>query len=349
MKGRFLIPALVLLLHGCASEEDRSVHTVSLGSLDDYPCCETVSTPFDIHDTTVVSHEDIWIEDSLLIVKSQNRNGFLRFYSLNTGEFIKSYGIIGRGPDEYLYPQVFKNPNGTFVISDRMKFGVINVEDLLLDSFYKAELHPVKQGLMSVNFFSYFPNRDLVVYNSGNKESMLDFMSLNDMRIEEYAKFPSVSNEKVPPFVANTNVFRSCMASDSNYVYAAYNLYPVIDIISIDEKSVRRSVHPMPSAYNRIIVKDDLNAVVDNRFICNLDIDVVGGNIYTLYFGKLEDDMDVGTIPQILKYNQSGELVKRYELKNCVYKICIDESEGVAYAISFNEDYESCILKILLD
>ena len=59
--------------------------------------------------------------------------------------------------------------------------------------------------------------------------------------------------------------------------------------------------------------------------------------------------MDVGAIPQILKYNPSGELVKRYELKNCVYKICIDESEGVAYAISFNEDYESCILKILLD
>ena len=75
---------------------------MSLGSLEEFPCSETVSISFNIHDTTVVSHEDIWIEDSLLIVKSQNRNGFLRFYSLNTGEFIKSYGVIGRGPGEVL-------------------------------------------------------------------------------------------------------------------------------------------------------------------------------------------------------------------------------------------------------
>ena len=61
---------------------------MSLGSLEEFPCSETVSISFNIHDTTVVSHEDIWIEDSLLIVKSQNRNGFLRFYSLNTGEFM---------------------------------------------------------------------------------------------------------------------------------------------------------------------------------------------------------------------------------------------------------------------
>ena len=59
--------------------------------------------------------------------------------------------------------------------------------------------------------------------------------------------------------------------------------------------------------------------------------------------------MDVGTIPQILKYNSSGELVKRYELNNCVYKICVDEKGDAAYALSFNEDYESCVLKILLD
>ncbi len=350
MKNKIVLLISVLLLCSCSQKPEEGVQIVKLNGIEDIDCVSLVSEPFVLQDTAVVVHSDIWVDESFFIVKSKNDNGFLRFYSLEDGTLLNSYGRIGRGPEEYLYPNVFKNNKGEYVISDRTKFSVIKTEELFTDSKYKAQHYSVDKGLFAINFFTFLPEERMIVYNSGSDECQLTFVNLDTNEPIEYKRFPTVSKVEIPSFIANTNVYLSSMTKEGEYIYAAYNSYPIVDKISIADKSVVRSMLPILPEYNKVVILDDLNATVDNRLICNMDIDVVNGNVYTLYFGKTEEDLSNNgpSNPQILKYNKKGELINRYELDRIASKFCIDAKEENAYIVSYNEDFESMIYKIKL-
>ena len=349
MNTRLAIIAFCLFSYECSSYADKSLTVKLLNPIPEYPALEINTELLAIKDTIPFAPESIWVEDTLLIIKTQHKTGFLRLYSLSSGELVKSYGAIGRGPGEYLYPKVFMNAKGEYIIADRLKFGIVHIDQMLLQENYKAKMYYVEKGLSAVNFISMLSDNNTVIFNSGSDENQLCFMKLDDMKIEPYNHYPIIQGVKITNFIASTNIFRSSMSRNDDYVYAAYIHYPIIDIISIEDKTVKRSMHPLTPSANRVTMIDPINAVIDNKFIFYLASYVINSGFYTLYFGDSEDNIEnLRTMPEILKYDLSGDLLVRYKLNRLVYDFCIDESGENGYFLSIDKDNEPVVLKASL-
>ena len=338
---------LCLYVYGCSTKTGDVIDIRLLKPVSEYPVLEISTELLDIKDPIPLAPDNIWVEDTLIITKTRINNGFLRLYSLNSGELVKSYGSIGQGPGEYLYPQVFKNAKGEYIISDRLKFGVVHIDQMLSQENYKAEIYPVEKGLTATNFISMLSDNNQIIFNSGSDENQLCFMRLDDMKIEPYNRYPAVQGVKVNNFIANTNVFRSSMYRHGDFIFAAYTLYPIVDIISVHTKEVKRSMHPLLQSVNMITMIDHLNAVIDNRFMYNLASYATNEGFYTLYYGDSEENIEnFNTTPEILKYDDyTGDLLVRYKLNNIVYNFCIDDSGENGYFLSLDKNFNTIFLK----
>lgn len=100
---------LVLLSIGCFNNGNPKVTVKSLGPINEIPVSEVKTHNFPFEDSIIINPENIWVEDSLLVMFTSDKQNFLRIYSLLSHKLIATYGFIGRGRDEFLYPQVFKN------------------------------------------------------------------------------------------------------------------------------------------------------------------------------------------------------------------------------------------------
>ena len=180
-------------------------------------------------------------------------------------------------------------------------------------------------------------------------DNQLCFMALDDMKIVPYNHFPTISGIKVNNFIASTNVFRSSMYRYGDYIYAAYTLFPIVDIISIQNKTVKRSIHPISSSVNLVTVIDNLNAVIDHKYLFHLTSCVTREGFYTLYYGDSEENIEnFLTTPEIIKYDNTGDLIVRYRLKEIIYNFCIDDKGENGYFLSFDKDYNPVVLKSCL-
>ncbi len=341
-----ILSCLAIILFSCAPKGDENTVVTNLKSIEEYPAVEvSMQQPLVFKDSVIFSPKDIWVEDSLLVVKAQNENGFLRIYSINSGELLGAYGVVGRGPGEYVFPDVFKNTKGEYLISDHLRFSVVDIKQLLEQENYKPQIHDLEQGVEATNFLA-MPNDNEIIFNAGNKDDQLYFMPLSGGEMVPYNNFPHIDGVKVNNFIASSNVFRSSMVRGGDYIYAAYSYYPIIDIISIADKTVRRSMHPVRAGVNDVKIVDDLNAVMDNRYYYNMSSYVTNNAFYTLYYGASEEDMDsLSVMPQLLKYNLNGELVVRYKLDDLVLKFCVDDAGKTAYFLTFDEDYNAVVVR----
>ena len=52
--------------------------------------------------------------------------------------------------------------------------------------------------------------------------------------------------------------------------------------------------------------------------------------------------------PEILKYDDTGDLMVRYRLKEIIYNFCIDDKGENGYFLSFDNDYNPVVLKSCL-
>lgn len=336
-----------LLLFACSQKNDNNTTVVNLRPVDECPAVELATQPFILHDTIPFAPDKIWVDDTLLVVKTQHNNGFLRIYSLGSGQLVGAYGVVGRGPEEYLRPNIFKNAAGEYLISDKLRFSVVKVDDLLADENYQPKIFELQHGLDAANFLA-MPDNDLIIFNNGSKDDQLYFMSTSCGEMIPYNNFPKINGVDVPNFIASSNVFHSSMVRCGDYILAAYNLYPVIDIISIADKSVLRAMHPISAGVNEVKIIDEINAVVDNKYLYNLSSYVAGDALFTLYYGAMEADIeDFAVMPQILKYDLQGNLSGRYKLSHIVADFCVDDAGKTIYLLSFDNDFNPVIMKSL--
>lgn len=341
----FLLGILVFCT-GCSNNDHSDVTVYNVEPINNLPITELQTHNLDFVDTVIINPESIWVEDTLLIMFTSDKQNFFRVYSLLNNELIANYGFIGRGPGEFLYPQVFKNAPGEYLITDRLRYEIIDINRLIVDKEYKPESYSVDEGLKAIDFFATNESREDVIYCSGSCDNQLCFQNLKSNKIKPFNCFPDIKGVKISNFIAHTNVFKSSMTKSGDSLFIAYYYYPIIDIVSLKTKKVSRIQHPVDYRYNSVKIIDDINAVVNDPFLCNISSYTTVNYIYTLYYGdEMKNVENMSCMPQILKYNYDGELVSRFKIDCIATKFCVSDDDKNIYLLSYDEEFNPVIVK----
>lgn len=338
---------LVLLSIGCFNNGNPKVTVKSLGPINESPVSEVKTHNFPFEDSIIINPENIWVEDSLLVMFTSDKQNFLRIYSLLSHKLIATYGFIGRGRDEFLYPQVFKNSPREYVITDRLRFCIINIDRLIGEDGYKPDFHNVDEGLNAIDYFATTENYDEIIFSSGSSDDQLCFMNLKDYSTQSFNCFPKIKGVDVSNFISHTNVFKASMTKMGDSLFFAYYYYPIIDIVSLDTRKVSRIQHPVDYGFNHVRVIDNINAVIDDPFLCNISSYSTKNYFYTLYYGdEVKNVENMDCLPQILKYNLDGDLISRFGLDCIATKFCVSDDDKNIYLLSYDDDFNPAILKV---
>lgn len=337
---------ILLFCVGCSNNDHSDVTVYNVEPINNLPITEIKTHNIDFGDTVIINPESIWVEDTLLIMFTSDKQNFLRVYSLVNNELIAKYGFIGRGPGEFLYPQIFKNAPGEYLITDRLRYEIIDINRLIVDKEYKPESYSVDEGLKAIDFFATNGSREDLIYCSGSCDDQLCFQNLKNNKIKPFNCFPDIKGVNISNFIAHTNVFKSSMTKRGDSLFIAYYYYPIIDIVSLKTKKVSRIQHPVDYRYNSVKIIDDINAVVNDPFLCNMSSYTTGTYIYTLYYGdEMKNVENMSCLPQILKYNYDGELVSRFKIDCIATKFCVSDDDKNIYLLSYDEEFNPSIVK----
>lgn len=343
---KYFFLSLTILTVSCESD-NKNVSLIKMNDIASYPKTEIISELFNVNDS-VFFPENIWIYDSVLLAQVSGNTNILRLYSLNNGEKLNEFINVGRGGNEYVSPHIFKNDSENMIINDKMHFDIINIPDALKSGRYKSSKIKVP-GLNAINYLSEI-KENYLVYNSFSSDDQLNFINLDNNEITEYNNYPKINGlDKIPNFIANTQVFSSVKNQNKDKIFMGYELYPILDILDKESMNVKRISFPIDYKYNNITIVDNLNAVIDNRYYCYTDTYITNNFLYLLYMGASEENLSMlNVFPEIHKFSFEGDLINRYILDLPISKIAITDEDTECYAIGIKPDFEIEIIKFQL-
>lgn len=343
----FLLTVLSLCVSGCLSPAGNDkVSVCQMKALKEYPCQELVASLFPLKDS-LFRPENIWVVDSLLVLQDGGYrylgHDFLRVYSLKNGELMSSFGRIGRGPGEFLLPRFFWNGDRSFLIIEKLKYYLFDLDSLLKNKNYQPAGFEVKDWLKGTNFACLYRD-SVLVFNTASGEQLMMVSPGSDSvcRYRNYPEWAAVPG--ITDFMANTKVYQGCYGvhpETKDRVNIAYRYFPAVDIVSLNSLETRRIVFSIDRSVNHFRKIDDLNAEITEPCIYYREVFNTKHFMWLLYNGiPRSEHREEGQYPEIHQFDWEGQLVRRYRADRIIKAFCVDEREEHIYALSLDEKYE---------
>lgn len=349
----FLVYILLLLCISCTNKKSSyPCQVIENPSIESYPIVDLVGKELPWQDSTLLDPYRMWIQDSLLIFQDYigKEKGFVSYYSLNTYKLITTFGVIGRGPHEYLTPRIHWNDEHSFLIIEKLRYSILNHDSLLYASDYSPLRHNVQLGLMAASEV-YLLNDSLLFVHSGMTDEQFSIVDIcNKEYILKYKNFPRVfSNKRLTDFIANSNVYSAYYLLNPSHDTLAivYKHYPIIDIVSMSDLYVKRIQFPIGKSVNRITILDKLNAYIEDEVIYYTQYCYSDKYFYLLYNATLGKSIDDLEKVEIHKFDWQGNLVMRYKLNCYIKTFFVDEKTNKIYVASKKEEGMDYSIQVL--
>lgn len=350
----FLTLICACLLCCRPSGEEHNTVTIALNPLQDYPCLELKGEVLDLSDS-LYAPVNIEVMDSLLVIDDDGyrymEHDFLRFYSLNTGKLIHRFGGIGRGPGEFQLPRFFKDDRRRFLIIEKLKYYLLDVDSMLRVENYRPCKFEVNDWLKAAGFACL--RQDSILIFQAMSEYQLIFMRLNGDSTGFYKNYPDFAKQGgITDFIASTNVYSADFGvrpGRKDLVNVAYHYFPAVDIVALDGLKTTRVHFPVDRTVNQVQVLDELNAEITNKRLYYRTVYNTANYMWLLYCGDPEM-LDGESVPktEIHRFTWDGVFAGRYDPGWNIRRFCVDESEKNIYALSLNDEYETVILHFKL-
>lgn len=345
MKKTVYICLLLLVLSCTSREKPYSCKLVELQDLNTFPVIDLTPTSIALTDTTLLNPEKIWISDTLLIIKDAetDENKFLKYYSLNSFHLLKAYGGIGRGPNEYLTPRVYRHSPNKFLIIEKLRYTLFCTDSLFSNPLYTPKKTNVRVGLTAADCV-YLINDSTIFANSGMSDYQFSIANISSNRyLLNYKNYPSIIKEKkITDFIANSNIYHAfyiLKPHTMDSVAIIHRHFPIIDIISLNNLESTRYQFPINKSVNKVTVLDKLNARVEEEVNYYKNYFSTDNYIYLLYCDSKNKDLSISNNNfEIHQFDWQGRFLKRYRLNRYILSFCVDEKSDRIYAISFQNN-----------
>jgi len=275
--------------------------------------------------------EDIWVKDSLLIVRNNNEDSMFLIYSLPDFRLISTFGKKGRAPGELLIPLLIRTQDSCLRIFD---FG--------MNQFCEISHLDSCKACMNYNYKLVDSPQKIISF----KDSCL-LMDHLDRANYELIKYENISRSiiysfhdlkkriKVPQGYCG---FWDIHPQNGNIVFA-YQYLHRFDIIGIDGSI--KSINKYEDSQHPIIKNKHLD--YRNSITYYWGVQTTEKNIFLYYIGKSGDEIgkNFKTTTYIEEYDWNGNPIKKYAIDRFLkfieyydgYFIGVDPTEESPFVI----------------
>lgn len=285
----------------------------------------------------------LFVCDSMLIAVDKYSDNFVQVYNKHTGTKICENVPRGIGPDELLYCWSLQVCNNKVWVFD-MQMATMQVYDK--ETFLSVSgISPLK----NVKLAKYTPtnalalrNENLVATSLTDKDNLLTMHDADGCKQEPRAvAFPQIDDDSASD-IQNQLFERRLYYDETNDAIVVFYVYT--DLIEIYDSKMNlqsRIQGPdniVPALREKTTDGVKTMSIIPGEtkftYLCGATTDKA---IYALYCGELPQS---GKYLQdkILVFDYKGNLVKSLTLQYPCYAFCVDEAEGVLYALSEQPD-----------
>lgn len=350
----FLYCIVIFVFASCKNNSIQyNCQIIENAEYENYPTVDLAAEEFPLNDSTLLNPRNIWVDDSLLIIfdsPENDDNMFLKYYSLNSLQLIRSFGTIGRGPDEYLTPRILWNTKNSFLIIEKLKYSILFTDSILHHPNYNPQKHYVQFGLNAASEVYLMNDSLLFIHSMMTDEQFSINNSNNGNYISKFTNYPHyITSNKLNDFICNSKVYNATYLLKPysfDTLAIIYKYFPVIDIVTMKDLKVKRIQFPIDKNINQVKILDKLNAALENERKLYTNYTYSEKYFYLLYNGLAKENVLYNKSFEIHKFDWEGNLIVRYKLDNYIDRFCIDEKNGKIFACSIEDD-DSYTAKIL--
>ena len=319
----FYVMIILLVLASC---QDKKLVSIDLGSVSKTHIKGETLGNIGLQNPRKI----FFLNGTIALFDNASTDGFLWFIDPENGELIKRFGVEGRGPKEFLNPNIFQHENSVLIQT-------IDGRTFLLDtSCTPKEILTKDKSTIRVgcNYIGLFTDSTFVV-SSPSTEDRINFVNINASK--QYNKYPF----KVPQnlqMLKETIFDASYDISDSRQnLVVANRYYPILEII--DFKTLETEVfqiidNGIKNSYN---IQNGV-AYFNNPVLKYTKCFAGKKGIYCLYHNATEEEA-METLPEIHLISYDGQLMKRYALDYIIYDFTLSEDENVIYALGMSREF----------
>lgn len=292
-------------------------------------------------------------KDSLLIIKNNRSDTIFRVFSLPKFKYLGWFGMIGKGPNEFVVPPQMRNYQGTIQLAGVSKILFINLSDGIVNNKFKVErgytvpgkIHPLND-VFTLNDNKFYG----ITYSEGTESAQerneLVFFDYNTYKTGSTINFPRSLHKGLP--LESFLYYKFIAVSPKNDKFAFfYYQYPLIRIFDKYAKLQKEIwVDGLPK---QIILKNLMNARKSNLgFACGYYGKVIATEkyLYAMFCNdkgiKLNDGGNysygkelIGN-PELHVFSWEGEPVYRIQLRKGISAFELSKDERYLYSTDLN-------------
>lgn len=320
---------LFLLLAAMSACQSREI--ISLDSIPSIPLSgKTLTiTP------EVLAPRYIYVtQGALALFDSHNEGGFLSFFDKTTGLRRDVYGIIGRGPGEYLIPRITETQKELILTSISNDVYKIEFADSLSVTPMLLNLQDETNG---ANFLFNIDESSVILVKEGTEQ--LTILDKNSGEKGSKSYYPVDVDGEINPAILNNTIFQAHYNyhQDERRLFIAYQYHPIISVVDVTDYSLVANTQ-FDGVHNSF-EKDGANLTSLNPTLGYTFTSVSDHYFYALYQNANRETLKKYTNkPEIHKYDLSGKFIERFSLDRSVYNFTVERNDSRIYALSLNQE-----------
>lgn len=290
--------------------------------------CHPVDNFFEVRELEMLAF------DSLLIVKNKNGENIFMAYSLPDFHFLKSFGRIGKGPNEFQFPALVKtnDPDAYCHIQEWQKSRLLTLNHSLEINALSVEIpvSSIDRQIYSVTDSNYF----MVLFNEG-KKCIIELNVLPDTLIENSYLNLAFSNDlnDWPSYIGDFGL--NYEHKRIVYAYKYFNR-----IVFIDFENSKSRVVQFNEQNEEADLKTNPLGPENTTFYWGLSSN--NKYVYLLYSGRTPIDVteELRRGPGYIfveQFDWNGNPIRKFKLDHWGY-FCVSEDEKTIYLASITEE-----------
>lgn len=286
------------------------------------------------------------VRDSFLVIfEPQDKEGILHVYHKEKGVFLKKYGRIGEGPDDFTNPCFLFNNNlctsqSTLLIGD-----VAGVYSVAIDSIFNTSetIHRLQTKMPDdLRLYNYvLQNNDSMLVVNQTRDCQLTFYNKRTHTTKFKKYFEKTGNLKdASDFCHAMQIYDAYYSSNADRIVVAYKNWKQIDLISASGDLIKHVYLP-DYDYNktRMSLDEGHLRIEDDAHLFFSFVYPAADYFYALCWDDTKTNIKQGRAKtSIYKFDWEGELKEIFQLDKAISYFCIDDASNVLYAVGISED-----------
>ena len=304
----------------------------------------------------VTRYWKIAVADNFIVATGSDLEYTQHLFSKHTGEYLKSFAAIGRGPGEFVmglpYVHFSTGNDSTYYVVDLQMSTVYTyrIKDITNGRslpFKFTRLAPVPQKMVGQYALTdIVPQNDRIIVSPANKRrnnTMYRLHDINGVLLDTFAVYPQIDEIKDSRLIQEKmfDNLQIALRPDCKRMVSGTHCGAYMGIYSLEGDSIellRENRYHIPNLYIKLYSQPGAYSIhsYEDNVTGFMGMTSSQYRIYALYYGRKFSSKD--DLYYILEYDWDGNLLKIYKCKKEIIDLQYDIEDNKLYLLYGDSD-----------